>query len=39
MTVPFVSIIVADNGANAAIQIPQSSVQVVLGCAVGGTTP
>lgn len=37
MTIPSVSIIIADNGASAAQNLPLSNVQVVLGCATGGT--
>lgn len=32
-----VTITVADNGANAALTLPQSKVQVVIGCAITGT--
>lgn len=35
--IPTVSIIVADNGASAALTVPQSSVQLKVGCAIGGT--
>ncbi len=37
MALPTVTIIVADNGANAAIELPLQSVQVKFGVAVGGT--
>ena len=37
MSLPNVTITVVDNGASAAVQLPQSAVQVVIGCAVGGT--
>jgi hypothetical protein len=36
MSIPNVAITVADNGVNTSIELPQSNVQVVLGCAVGG---
>jgi hypothetical protein len=36
-TVPSVDITVSDNGVNTTLQLPQQQVQVVLGCAVGGT--
>lgn len=32
MSIPTVTIVVADNGANAAQQLPQTNIQVVLGC-------
>lgn len=35
--IPQVEIIVVDNGASAAISVPQANVQLKLGCAVGGT--
>lgn len=38
MTIPSVEIIVADNGVNTALQLPQQSVQVVLGCSSSGTS-
>lgn len=37
MAIPTVDIIIADNGANAAVQIPQSNVQVVIGVCTAGT--
>lgn len=37
MSIPTVVITVADNGASAALQLPQQNVQVVIGCAIGGT--
>ena len=37
MPIPTVDIIIADNGANAAVQIPQSNIQVVIGTSIGGT--
>ncbi len=37
MTIPTVEIIIADNGVNTALQLPQQNVQVVLGCSSGGT--
>lgn len=37
MSLPSVEITVADNGANAAIVLPQQKVQVKIGCAIGGT--
>lgn len=37
MSIPTVTIIVADNGANAAVDVPLASIQVKMGCAVGGT--
>lgn len=37
MSLPTVTIIVADNGSAAAIELPQQNVQVKIGCAVGGT--
>ncbi len=37
MSLPTVTIIVADNGATAAIQLPQQNVQVKIGCAIGAT--
>jgi hypothetical protein len=37
MTIPFVSIVVADNGVNTALQLPAQNVQVLIGCAIGGT--
>lgn len=37
MTIPSVNIIVADNGPNASISLPQEAVQVVIACSVGGT--
>ena len=36
-TNPSVSITVQDNGSSAALSVPQASVQLVIGCAVGGT--
>lgn len=38
MSIPNVIIIISDNGANAAVQIPQSNIQVVMGCAAGWTS-
>lgn len=38
MTLPTVEIIVADNGANTALQLPQQVVQVVLGCSSAGAS-
>lgn len=35
--IPTVSIEVVDNGASAALSVPQSRVQLKIGCAVGGT--
>lgn len=35
--IPSVTITVADNGASAALSVPQSSVQLKVGCAIGGT--
>src|SRR5215831_4371092 len=35
--IPSVEIIVVDNGASAAIFVPQANVQLKIGCAVGGT--
>jgi hypothetical protein len=37
MTIPTVEIIIADNGVNTALQLPQQNVQVVLGCSSSGT--
>ncbi len=37
MTVPFVDIVVADNGANAALSLPQQKVQAKIGVCIGGT--
>jgi hypothetical protein len=37
MSIPTVTIQVADNGANAAANLPQSTVQVHIGTAIGGT--
>lgn len=37
MTIPTVDIIIADNGVNTALQLPQQNVQVVLGCSSSGT--
>jgi len=37
VTIPTVTITVSDNGANAALQVPQSNVQVVMGCSTSGT--
>lgn len=37
MAIPTVDIIIADNGSNAAVQLPQSNVQVVIGTCIGGT--
>jgi hypothetical protein len=36
MTIPSVEIIVADNGVNTSLQLPQQNVQVVLGCSSQG---
>ena len=35
--IPSVVVTVQDNGASAALSVPQSNVQLVVGCAVGGT--
>src|SRR5262252_4906215 len=35
--IPTVVITVVDNGASAAIAVPQANVQLKIGCAVGGT--
>lgn len=35
--IPTVSILVVDNGASAAISVPQANVQLKIGCAIGGT--
>lgn len=35
--IPTVNVTVQDNGASAALSVPQSSVQLKVGCAVGGT--
>ncbi len=35
--IPSVTITVVDNGASAAISVPQSNVQLKVGCAIGGT--
>src|ERR1019366_2080397 len=35
--IPSVTILVADNGSSAAQTVPQSSVQLKVGCAIGGT--
>lgn len=35
--IPSVTIVVQDNGSSAALTVPQSSVQLVIGCAIGGT--
>lgn len=37
MSIPSVNIVIADNGANAAINLPQSSVQVKIGPALSGS--
>ena len=36
-SIPSVIVTVVDNGASAAISVPQSNVQLKLGCAIGGT--
>jgi hypothetical protein len=38
LPIPSVNITVADNGASAALVVPLPNVQVVIGCAVGGST-
>lgn len=35
--IPTVNITVVDQGASAALAVPQSSVQLIIGCAIGGT--
>jgi hypothetical protein len=35
--IPTVTITVVDNGASAALSVPQSNVQLKIGCAIGGT--
>jgi hypothetical protein len=35
--IPSVTITVVDNGASAALSVPQANVQVKIGCAIGGT--
>ena len=35
--IPTVTINVVDNGASAALSVPQSNVQLKIGCAIGGT--
>jgi len=37
MSIPSVNITIADNGANTSLQLPLQNVQVVIGCAIGGT--
>ncbi len=37
MSIPVVSIVVADNGANAAQQLPQTNIQVKLGCTIAAS--
>jgi hypothetical protein len=35
--IPTVNIVVQDNGASAALSVPQTNIQLKIGCAVGGT--